>query len=138
MNKQIHRWCRYCEDYVPARAFSDHKRQHEIGMNSDAIERKQYTGRVEKSSDYFICVLHQKKTVDGKCPVKSCRLVPFGVIRKSYMMRCMKGIIDATGIRKVAPFFPHNDVNTGNQLMIPIDMETRTVKIMGVPIFLKV
>ena len=134
----IHRWCKYCNDYVPGKTFADHKRQHEIGMNSDAVERKQYTGVSRKiSDDYMICVLHQKKLTDGKCPVKTCRLVPFGIIRKSYMIRCMKGIIDATDIKKAEPFFPHTNMNTGEQLMIPIDMESKTIKIMGVTIFLR-
>lgn len=133
-----HRWCKYCEDYVPGKSFPDHKRQHEIGMNSDAVNRKQYTGTSKRIvDDYMICVLHQKKITNGKCPIKNCVFVPFGMIKKSYMIRCMKGIVDATDIVKTKPFFPHIDINTGKQLMIPIDMTTRTIKIMGVTIFIR-
>ena len=145
----IHRWCKYCEDYVPGRTFADHVNQHELGMNSDAKNRRQYTGNIDKKSDdYMICVLHQKKC---PCPVKSCNYKPFGVIRKSYMIRCSKGILRDDKpdperekrymnypMPRVSPFFPHTDANTGEQLMIPIDMETKTVTIMGVPIFLRI
>ena len=145
------RWCNYCKDYVSTRTFKDHMNQHELGMNSDAKDRKQYTGIVEKKSDdYMICVLHQKKC---PCPVKNCNYRPFGMIRKSYMISCSKGILglkedkpDKESERifmnyprpRVTPFFPHTNINTGKTEMIPIDMDTKTVLIMGVPIFLRI
>lgn len=131
------RWCKDCHDYVPSRTFKDHMNQYNIGRNSDAVDRKQYTGNLEKSSeDYMICVLHQKKITDGNCPIKSCNFMPFGMIKKSYMMSCMKGIVAGVDHR-VAPFFPHTDMNTGKHEMILIDMDTKTVTIMGVPIFIR-
>lgn len=132
--KSHFRWCTTCKDYVPSRTFNDHMNQHNIGMNSDAVDRKQYTGHLEKNQeDYLICVLHQKKV---PCPVKNCKCIPFGIIRKSYLISCMKGIVQGIDHR-VKPFFPHTDLNTGKHEMIPIDMETKTVTIMGVPIFIK-
>ena len=145
------RWCNHCKDYVSSRTYNDHMKQHELGMNSDAKDRVQYTGIAEKNlDDYMICVLHQKKC---PCPVKNCDYEPFGMIRKSYMIRCSKGFLgdkeekpDAESSKlfmnyprpRVAPFFPHTDINTGKTVMIPIDMETKTVNIMGVPIFLRI
>ena len=145
------RWCDYCKDYVPSRSFNSHRNQHEFELNSDAKDRKQYTGSFQKNNeDYMICVLHQKKC---PCPVKNCNYIPFGMIRKSYMIRCAKGILSHkdekpnTELEKlflnypsqrVAPFFPHTNMITGKTEMIPIDMSTKTVTIMGVSIFIRI
>ena len=134
-----HRYCKICKDYFSAGIFPSHMKQHNMTMNSDAVEHTQYTGVLEKKSeDYMICVLHQKKITNGKCQIKNCNFIPFGLIRKSYMMNCIKGIIKNKDYQRVAPFFPHTDINTGKDMMIPIDMETKTVTIMGVPIFLRI
>ena len=117
------RWCSACKDYVSSRTFKDHMNQHNIGMNSDAVDRKQYTGFIEKGSDnYMICVLHQKKV---PCPVKNCKYVPFGMIRKSRLKEFIK-----SGVWKSTDMY-------GKMLDVPIDQDTRTVTIMGVPIFIK-
>lgn len=117
------RWCKHCKDYVSSRTFVDHINQHNNGLNSDAIDRKQYTGYIEKGSDnYMICILHQKKV---PCPVKNCKCIPFGMIRKSRLKEFIK-----SGIWK------HTDT-FGKMVDVPIDSDTRTVTLMGVPIFIK-
>lgn len=135
-------WCRYCKRYFDREGFGDHKKLHERERNIDAKSHVQYTGLQKKGKteidDYMICVLHQHKV---PCPAKGCHLEPFGVIRKSYMLKCAKGIVrewveDGEEFKiKSEPFFPHD---TGKNGMIPIDMKTRTVTIMGVPIRLKI
>ena len=129
------RWCRYCKDYFPIQIFFRHKEQHEHEMNTDAVQHKQYAGIGEtEKEDYFICVLHQRKT---PCPIKDCECVPFGMIKKSYLLRCAKGIYDLSDTSKrCEPFFPEHDEETGRN-MIPIDMETKTVIIKGVTIKLR-
>ena len=73
----------------------------------------------------MICVLHQKK-LNGGCPVPGCTLKPFGAIRKSWMLEnAKKGIF-------------HTSDNQGNQIIVPIDKETRTVVLMGATIHLKI
>ncbi len=137
-------WCYKCKRYFAKQGFGDHIANHKRESNVDATNQTQYTGRFpktghgkddDKGGDYMICVLHQKKV---PCPVIGCHYLPFGIIRKSYMMKCAKGIIrewkegrEEFKIKTV-PFFPQE-----NQ-MVPIDMKTRTVTLMGVPIRLKI
>ena len=136
------KWCNYCKRYFNREGFGVHTKLHEREKNIDAKTHVQYTGLQKKGKneidDYMICVLHQHKV---PCPVKGCNYFPFGKIRKSYMMKCAKGIVlewmegKVTKWKKTFPFFPHH---TGENGMIPIDMSTRTVTIMGVPIRLKI
>ena len=136
------RWCNYCKRYFISATFDNHKKLHDRERNIDAKSHVQYTGIQRKGrvefDDYMICVLHQHKV---PCPVKGCHYEPFGVIRKSYMMKCARGIVGEwmegkdTIRKKTFPFFPHG---SGKDGMIPIDMKTRTVVIMGVPIRLKI
>jgi len=131
------RWCYYCKQYIGSNIFYEHIDYHKRLMNTDAIQREQYTGFREerKQEDYLICVLHQNKV---PCPIKNCHCTPFGMIRKSYMLRCAKGIYDVKDTSKRCnPFFPEYNPETGKN-MIPIDTETKTVIIMGVPIKLKI
>ncbi len=115
------RYCRECQDYIPKSSYNDHMKQHNIG--NPLVEHKQYTGFAGKSdNDYMICVLHQKKT---PCPIKTCNGVPFGFIRKSRLIEFVKNGVWIGSDRY------------GNQMPIPIDRESRTVILMGVPIFLK-
>jgi hypothetical protein len=102
-------------------------KQHEVGLNSDAMEHKQYTGfsNDKKNDDYMICVLHQKKLSDG-CPVSGCTLNPFGIIRKSWMLEnARKGLF-------------HTSDLYGNQINVPINMESKTVVLLGATIHLKI
>ncbi len=137
-------WCYKCKKYFAKQGFGDHIANHKRESNVDATVQTQYTGRFpktghgkddDKGGDYMICVLHQKKL---PCPVVGCHYLPFGIIRKSYMMRCAKGIIrkyKEDGIdheMKTFPFFPDS---LG---MIPLDMTKRTVTLLGVPIRLKI
>ena len=118
-------WCKYCQDYVPRANFGKHMKQHNQIMNTDAVEHPQYSGSVrEGSDDYFICVLHQKKT---PCPVKNCFCNPFGMIKKSYMLSSAR-----------EGFFPSTDRNTGLIVKHKINMETKTITIMGVMIRLRI
>lgn len=140
------RWCSNCQDYIGKLHYNEHMKQHSIGNPN--VEHKQFSGQVKDESDYMICILHQKKV---PCPVKHCKYQPFGMIRKSVMIKCAKGIIgDPKKIndppepgymnnpnRKVAPYFPHCDFE-GNQVMIPIDMKTRTVILNGATIHLRI
>lgn len=143
------RWCKDCQDYIPKLNFNEHQKQHNIG--NPLIEHKQYTRTSERKEDYMICLLHQKK---APC---SCNGKPFGYIRKSVMMQGVKGIVKEwfniekedhsnftndiieektmSGYRyfiKIAPHLPY-----GNR-QIPIDMETKTVVIMGATIHLRI
>lgn len=144
-------YCRFCKDYYQKSSYNDHMNQHKSEQNIDAVEHKQYTGNVsdKNKDDYMICVLHQKKV---PCGVKDCKYQPFGMIRKSWMMKCAKGIIGAddshlteeekkhylnSGIRHVEPFFPFSDSNS-KQVMIPIDMKTKTVVLLGCTIHLRI
>jgi hypothetical protein len=115
------RYCPTCTDYIPSLTYREHMKQHNIG--NPLIQHEQYLGSFSKQdgSDYMICLLHQKKT---PCPVKDCNYHPFGMLRKSLMMSYIK-----SGI-----WIWYDGSNTTE---IPIDSRTRTVTIMGVPIFLK-
>jgi len=146
------RWCYHCKMYVTSDTLQMHKKQHQHEMNTDIMVHDQYQGRKsEKDQDYMICVLHQKKV---PCPVIGCHYLPFGMIRKSYMEKCAKGIIKEwkhTGEESVLnnivmertrngtmcrimthPFFPFGEK------LVPIDSRTRTVTLMGVPIKLRI
>lgn len=148
------RWCYHCKMYLQSDTFQMHKKQHQHEMNTDIMVHNQYQGRKSESEDkdYMICVLHQKKV---PCPVTGCHYIPFGMMRKSYMLKCAKGIIrewnetgdeshymnnivkektrNGTICRMMTyPFFPFNGK------LVPIDSRTRTVTIMGVPIKLKI
>lgn len=139
-------WCYHCQRYFDRETFGDHKKLHDRERNIDATTRIQYTGQHKKGffkgktdeDDYLICILHQKKV---PCPVVGCHYKPFGMIRKSYMMKCAKGILlewieeKVTKQKKTFPFFPHESGENG---IIPIDMQNKTVTIMGVPIRLKI
>lgn len=124
------KYCRICQDYYPAPTYPDHMKQHNVGMNSDAQNHKQYTGFIDRKDtkeDYMICVLHQKKT---PCPVKDCNYHPFGMIRKSWMMSFLKTGYWQDTNEEGRP----TDTYT---VQIPIDMNTRTVVLKGVPIKIK-
>lgn len=135
------KWCRVCEDYVPN--IADHIRQHGIGENSDARNRKQYSGSgIQKKEDYFICILHQRKT---PCPAKKfdgskCDYRPLGIIKKSFMMNCLKGLslnpAEYHLGRIHEPYFP---VSTDDNCWFGkfVDMDTRTVVIKGMTIHLR-
>jgi|GEM_PF-3835344 hypothetical protein len=116
------RYCKYCQDYYPSDIFPEHMRVHEIGNPS--IEHKQYTGFTKKDSgDYMICILHQKKV---PCPIKGCGCSPFGMVKKSIMVNnAKKGVF-------------HTSDAYGRQMLVPIDMDTKTVVLLGVPIHLKI
>lgn len=115
------KYCPDCADWYPSEIYGAHMAQHNVGKASYELNVKQYTGNSkQKGENYAICVLHQKKLSDG-CPVKGCRLTPFGWIRKSLMVEFFKN-----GIWKW-------QVN-GNVQDIPIDTETRIVILYGVPI----
>lgn len=116
------RWCRVCQDYVPN--IRDHIKQHSIGQNSDAIERKQYTGfSSDKKEDYMVCLLHQKKV---PCPIKDCHYKPFGMLKKSLLMSYIKN----------GEILWHD--RYGNQIPpVPIDFETKTVILFGATIHLR-
>ncbi len=136
------KWCFYCKRYFDRERFADHRKLHERERNIDAKSHVQYTGIQKKDKteidDYMICVLHQNKV---PCQVQGCHYIPFGKIRKSYMMRCAKGIVlewmegNVTIRKKTFPFFPHD---TGENGMVPIDTKNKTVTIMGVQIRLKI
>jgi len=133
------KWCNYCKKYFDRATFDAHRKLHERERNIDAKSHIQYTGLQKKGKteidDYMICVLHQKKV---PCSVKGCNYMPFGKIRKSYMMKCARGIYlewmegKDTIRKKTFPFFPDDNE------MIPIDMKTRTVIIKGASIRLKI
>ena len=117
------KYCRNCQDYYPADIYPAHMKQHQVGDPS--IEHKQYLGTFNQKdgSDYMICILHQKKT---PCPIKGCKLQPFGCTRKSVMIaNAKKG------------FFHTSDIH-GNQINVPIDFESRTVVLLGATIKLKI
>ncbi|MCV0393697.1 MAG: hypothetical protein K5790_10485 [Nitrosopumilus sp.] len=123
------KYCRNCQDYYPVDVYPQHMKQHEVGLNSDAMEHKQYTGNTGRSKsgsdDYMICVLHQKK-LSGGCPVKGCNLKPFGAIRKSWMIEnARKGVFHTSDLK-------------GNQILVPINMESKTVILFGATIHLKI
>lgn len=113
------RYCKHCQDYIQYSSFQSHMKQHTIGDPS--IVHQQYSGFVKDETDYFICVLHQKKT---PCPVKSCNGKPFGVIRKSLMMHYIK-----KGI------FP--DMCSNDQVFVKINQEDKTVILAGATIHLR-
>lgn len=140
--------------HVPSDTFQKHNKQHQHEMNTDTMVYSQYQGKKSESEDkdYMICVLHQKKV---PCPVIGCHYLPFGMMRKSYMQKCAKGIIrewkeidgeshylnnivkektrNGTICRVMTyPFFHFHGK------LVPIDMRTRTVTLMGVPIKLKI
>ncbi len=118
------RYCKHCQDYIPKSGYAEHMKSHQQFENSDAREHKQYHGFVDaKTNDYMICVLHQKK---APCPVKDCKYLPFGLIRKSLLLSYAK-----TGIYLSSDQY-------GNRFETPIDLYTRIVVLMGVPIQLKV
>ncbi len=135
------RWCKVCQDYVTD--IGSHIKQHGIGENSDARDRKQYNGRTsEKKEDYFICVLHQRKT---PCPARKfdgskCDYNPLGMIRKSFMMNCLKGLPINSAEHHLGrinpPYFPVSDDNNC-WYGIKVDMDTRTVVIKGMTIKLR-
>jgi hypothetical protein len=115
---------------------------HNRESNTDSVNRDQYHARkTEKDMDnYLICVLHQNKV---PCSVKGCHYIPFGMIRKSYLIDCSKGILrkwvengEAKEV-KIFPFFPDHS-EQAEKIIVPIDMTTRTVTIKGVPIRLKI
>lgn len=114
-------WCKHCQEYILKKYYGDHKKQHSVGDSS--IEHKQYTGNAEKSEDYMICVLHQKKT---PCPVPRCTGEPFGFIKKSWMIESAK-----RGV------FPSTDTRTGKLIFHKIN-DDKTVVLMGATIHLKV
>ena len=115
------KYCRDCQDYYPKDIYPAHMKQHQVG--NPAVEHKQFLGTFrDKSNDYMVCILHQKKC---PCPVKGCRLMPLGCIRKSYMLEFIKsGTWITTGY-------------DGKLLHVPIDSSTRTVTLMGIPVKLK-
>ena len=101
----------------------------------------------------MICVLHQKKC---PCPIKDCRYT-FGMIRKSYMLRCAKGIIrewettEKQDYSNYANLFDEIKTTNGYKYrittvpyfpfgmnQIPIDMKTKTVVLMGATIHLRI
>ncbi len=135
------KWCRVCQDYVPN--IADHIKQHSLGENSDARDRQQYRGStIKKKEDYFICVLHQKKVPcsSRKFDGSRCNCEPFGMIKKSFMMNCIKGLSLNPAeyhLGKInEPYFPISTDNNCWQA-IPINMDDRTVVIKGVLIHLK-
>ena len=134
------RWCKVCEDYVPN--IADHIKQHSLGENSDARNRNQYIGSSDKKNeDYMICIIHQKKVpckarkFDGsKCDY------PFGMIKKSFMMDCIKGYplksVDRHLGKIHPPYFPVSNENNCWYGVL-INMDDRTVVIKGATIHLK-
>lgn len=116
------KYCPDCQDYYPQTIYPAHMKQHQVG--NPAVEHKQFGGVPRDESDYMICILHQKKT---PCPVKGCTLTPFGCTRKSYMILNAK-----------QGFFQTTNNATGKQEQLPIDLDTKIVMIMGVPIHLKI
>jgi len=118
------KYCGKCQQWIGDNEFSDHMKQENIGLNSDATEHKQYIGSSKsKGEDYMICVLHQKKT---PCPVKGCRYRPFGMIKKSLMMAYF---------RKGVWYWQDR---YGNAEIVDIDTEKRTVVLFGVTIHIRV
>jgi len=142
--RRVPKWCRVCEDYVPN--IADHIKQHGIGENSDAKNRKQYLGSTnEKKEDYFVCVLHQKKVPcsSRKFDGTKCDCAVFGMIRKSFMMECIRGLPINIAVREADPTFRHppffpvsSDVGNSWKGYL-INMDDRTVVIKGVTIHLK-
>ena len=136
------KWCFHCKMHVSKDTFQKHRKQHQHEMNTDSVSYSQYQGKPEdEKKDYMICVLHQRKV---PCSIIGCKYQPFGMIRKSYLLRCFKGILqewkDENGEKhttKTHPFFPFTNPETGKQSLIPIDIDKRTVTLMGVPIKLK-
>ena len=136
------RWCKHCCDYRPKNSYVQHMAQHNIG--NPAIDHTQFRGVFDqKTENYFICVLHQKKTpckarkYDGsKCDY------PFGIISKKFMLDCIRGkpLVPSTETDpnfRYPPFFPVSDERTKAWSMIPIDVESRTVIINKATIHLK-
>ena len=118
------KYCGRCQQWIGDAEFSDHMKMENVGLNSDAIEHKQYTGNVESvKNDYMICVLHQKKC---PCPIKKCKYSPFGMIKKSRLM----GFVNSGWYRW------HDGY--GNDKQVRIDPETRIVILFGVPIHIRV
>lgn len=139
--RKVPKWCRVCQDYVPN--IADHIRQHNLGENSDARDRQQYIGStIKKKEDYFVCVLHQKKVPcsSRKFDGSRCDSKIFGMIKKSFMMNCIKGMsINPAEYhygRITEPYFPVSDDNNC-WYGIPINMDDKTVVIKGVLIHLK-
>ncbi len=118
------KYCGRCQQWIGDAEFPDHMKMENVGLNSDAIEHKQYTGNVESvKNDYMICVLHQKKC---PCPIKKCKYTPFGMIRKSLMMLYFRD-----GWWKWHHGF-------GNDKYVRIDIDTKIVVLFGVPIKLRI
>ena len=132
------RWCSTCQDYVVD--ITSHRKQHGVGSYKD---QKQYTGKsIDKRQDYMICVLHQRKVPCSarKFDGTKCDYEPLGMIRKSFMMNCIKGLsINPTehNLGSVyPPFFPVSDAS-GSYRLLKIDVDSKTVIIKGMTIHLK-
>jgi len=135
------KWCRTCQDYVPN--IADHIKQHSLGENSDARDRQQYRGStIKRKEDYFICVLHQKKVPcsSRKFDGTRCDYNPFGMIRKSFMMNCIKGLALNSAEHHLGkihpPYFPVSEEDNSWHGVL-INMDDRTVVIKGVTIHLR-
>ena len=117
------RYCIHCQDWYPPEVFPDHMKQHNVGLNSDAMEHTQYTGSGSGTkTDYMICTLHQKKC---PCPVKGCKYFPFGMIKKGLMMQYFRD-----------GWWLWHD-RFGNDDWVKIDTDTKIVVLFGVPIKLR-
>jgi hypothetical protein len=116
------KYCPNCQDYYPQPIYPDHMKQHNVGVNSDSTDKHNTHFSKKINEDYMICILHQKKT---PCPVKGCGCKPFGMMKKSILLKYVK-----EGV------FISSDMY-GKRVEAKID-HTRTVVLMGVPIHLKV
>ncbi len=137
----VPRWCKTCGDYVTN--IKDHIKQHGLGENSDARNRNQYVGSTsKKNEDYFVCILHQKKVPCSarKFDGTRCDCKAFGMIKKSFMMDCIKGLSLNPSERHLGkihvPYFPVS-TESNSWYGLKINMENRTVVIKGVTIHLK-
>jgi len=118
------KYCGKCQQWIGDAEFPDHMKMENIGMNSDAVEHKQYTGSgLSEKKDYMICVLHQKKC---PCPVRGCKYQPFGMIRKALMMQYFRN----------GRWKWHDGY--GNDKWEVIDIDTKIVVLFGVPIKLRI
>ena len=117
------KYCPKCQDWYPSEIYGDHMKQHNVGINSDSNDNNNRHFSEKKNDDYMVCVLHQKKT---PCPVRGCKLMPFGCIKKNLMMEYFKR------------GFWHWSDRYGKPMLVPIDTETKIVVLYGVPIRIRV
>ena len=137
------KYCGKCQQWIGDAEFGDHMKMENIGLNSDAMEHPQYTGtKREGTKDYMICVLHQKKVPcsSRKFDGTRCDYNPFGMIRKSFMMNCIKGLALNSAeyhLGKIhPPYFPVSEEDNSWHGVL-INMDDRTVIIKGVTIHLR-